>query len=40
MGIQFRPLTLQKSLETLQKYTKSDQMALKGWLGQIADEKD
>ncbi len=40
MRIEFKPLTLQKSLETLQKYTKSEQKALKGWLGQIPDEKD
>ncbi len=31
MGFEFRPLTLQKSLETLQKHSKSDQSALKGW---------
>src|SRR2546422_4117034 len=40
MRIEFKTLTLQKSLETLQKYTKSEQKALKGWLGQIPDEKD
>src|SRR5213594_1691551 len=33
MKIGFKPLTLQKSLETLQKRVKSDQKALKGWLG-------
>ena len=32
IGIEFRPLTLQKSLETLQKHSKSDQSPLKGWL--------
>jgi endonuclease len=31
MGFEFRPLTLQKSLETLQKHSRSDQSALKGW---------
>jgi hypothetical protein len=40
MRIEFKPLTLQKSLETLQKHTKSDQKALKGWLGQIPEEKN
>ncbi len=33
MKIEFKPLTLQKSLETLQKHVRSDQKALKGWLG-------
>lgn len=40
MRIEFKPLTLQKSVETLQKYTKSDQKALKSWLGKIAEEMD
>jgi hypothetical protein len=40
LRIEFKPLTLQKSLETLQKHTKSDQKALKGWLGQSPEEKD
>ena len=40
MRIEFRPLTLQKSLETLQKYSKSDQKALKSWLGQMPEEKN
>lgn len=31
LGIEFKPLTLQKSLETLQKYSKSNQQVLKGW---------
>jgi endonuclease len=31
MGFEFRPLTLQKSLETLQRIARSDQSALKGW---------
>ncbi len=31
MGFEFRPLTLQKSLETLQEHSRSDQRALKGW---------
>jgi len=31
LGIEFRPLTLQKSLETLQKHSKSDQQGLTGW---------
>lgn len=38
MRIEFKPLTLQKSLETLQKYSKSDQKALKSWLGQLHEE--
>jgi len=37
MKIEFKPLTLQKSLETLQKRVKSDQKALKGWLGEIRE---
>jgi hypothetical protein len=40
MRIEFKPLTLQKSLEALQKYAKSDQKVLKGWLGQVPEEKD
>ena len=40
LKIEFTPLTLQKSLETLQKYAKSDQKALKSWLGQIPEEKN
>src|SRR5437660_3273893 len=39
MKIEFKPLTLQKSLETLQKRLKSDQKALKGWLGDAPSEK-
>jgi endonuclease len=31
MGFEFKPLTLQRSLETLQRVSKSDQSALKGW---------
>ncbi len=31
MGFEFKPLTLQKSLETLQRLSRSDQSALKGW---------
>jgi RecB family endonuclease NucS len=31
MGFEFKPLTLQRSLETLQRLSKSDQSALKGW---------
>lgn len=31
MGFEFRPLTLQKSLETLQRHSKYDQSGLKGW---------
>jgi endonuclease len=31
LGIEFKPLTLQKSLETLQRYAKSNQQGLKGW---------
>jgi len=34
MGIEFRPLTLQKSVEVLQKHSKSDQSPLLGWLVQ------
>jgi RecB family endonuclease NucS len=40
MKIEFKPLTLRKSLETLQKHAKSDQKALKGWLGELPGEKD
>jgi endonuclease len=32
MGIEFRALTLQKSVETLQRHSKSDQSPLIGWL--------
>ena len=39
MKIEFKPLTLQKSLETLQKRMKSDQKALKGWLGDASSER-
>lgn len=39
MKIEFKPLTLQKSLETLQKHSRSDQKALKGWLGELAETK-
>src|SRR5437667_354155 len=39
MKIEFKPLTLQKSLETLQKRMKSDQKALKGWLGDSPSER-
>lgn len=31
MEFEFKPLTLQRSLETLQRLSKSDQSALKGW---------
>jgi endonuclease len=31
-GIEFKQLTLQKAVEVLQKYAKSDQQALKSWL--------
>lgn len=31
MGFEFKPLTLQRSLETLQRLSRSDQSALKGW---------
>jgi len=31
MGFEFKSLTLQKSLETLQRASRSDQSALKGW---------
>ncbi len=39
MKIEFKPLTLQKSLETLQKHARSDQKALKGWLGELSQTK-
>src|SRR5437660_7545553 len=39
MKIEFKPLTLRKSLETLQKRVKSDQKALKGWLGDSPSER-
>ena len=32
MGIEFKPLTLQKSVETLQRRQKSDQSGLGGWI--------
>ena len=32
LGIEFKPLTLQKSLETLQKFSKVDQQGLREWL--------
>ena len=32
MGFEFRPLTLQKSIETLNRIVRSDQSPLKGWL--------
>src|SRR5712692_3824820 len=31
-GIEFKPLSLQKAVEVLQKHAKSDQQALKSWL--------
>ena len=34
MGVEFKQLSLQKSLEIVQKHTKSDQKALKGWIEQ------
>jgi endonuclease len=37
MGFEFRALTLQKSLETLQRISRSDQSALRGWLGPEED---
>jgi endonuclease len=40
MRIEFKPLTLQKSLETLQRHARSDQKALKGWLGEISENQD
>ncbi len=40
MRIEFKPLTLQKSLETLQKHVRSDQKALRGWLGERPEGKD
>src|SRR2546425_1415772 len=40
MKIEFRPLTLQKSLETLQKHTRSNQKALKGWLEFVPEASD
>src|SRR2546430_1162623 len=39
MRIEFKPLTLQKSLETLQRHARSDQKALKGWLGDAPSER-
>ncbi len=39
MGFEFKPLTLQKSLETLQKRADSDQSRLNGWLDS-AERKD
>ena len=38
LGFEFRPLTLQKSLETLQKLSRSDQSALKGWFESAESE--
>src|SRR3989442_4627784 len=40
MKIEFKPLTLQKSLATLQKHARSDQKALKGWLGERPEMKN
>jgi endonuclease len=40
MKIEFKPLTLQKSLETLQKHSRSDQKALKGWLGELSETRN
>jgi RecB family endonuclease NucS len=37
LGIEFKPLTLQKSLETLQRHSKSNQHGLKGWLKETAE---
>lgn len=37
LGIEFKPLTLQKSLETLQRYSKSNQQGLKGWFKELAE---
>ncbi|MBO0888709.1 endonuclease NucS [Candidatus Bathyarchaeota archaeon] len=37
MGFEFRQLTLQKSLETLEKQAKHDQSALKGWFESTTD---
>jgi RecB family endonuclease NucS len=38
MGIEFRALTLQKSVETLQKHSKSDQSPLMGWFDQQGEK--
>jgi endonuclease len=35
MGFEFKPLTLQKSLETLQRLSRSDQSELKGWFESV-----
>jgi endonuclease len=40
MKIEFKALTLQKSLETLQNHGRSDQKALKRWLEETPEEKD
>ena len=40
MKIEFKSLTLQKSLETLQRHARSDQKALKGWLGESSETKE
>ena len=40
MKIEFRPLTLQKSLEALQRHGRSDQKALRGWLEERPEEKN
>ena len=37
LGIEFKPLTLQKSLETLQRFTKSNQQGLRGWFSEPAE---
>lgn len=37
LGIEFKPLTLQKSVETLQRYSKSNQQGLKGWFKESAE---
>ncbi len=38
MKIEFKPLSLQKSIETLQKHAQSDQKALRGWLGELSEK--
>jgi RecB family endonuclease NucS len=40
MKIEFRPLTLQKSIETLQKHSRSNQKVLKGWLEVVQEMSD
>jgi endonuclease len=37
MGFEFRPLTLQRSLETLQRHSKEDQSELQGWFDSKAE---